>query len=426
VVRIDSGRELNGGNPASVEDRCGRRRFLRAAAICLAAAAVDPLTLCTTALARRHRPRPATAASEEGEGAAPKPGLIAPYSAACVMEPTTGSVIFDQKMHKPWPTASLAKMMLMLIVAEKIRDGSLKLADTVTASHLAAKMGGSQVYLKEGETFSLDDMMKAVVVHSANDASVAVAEYVGGSTDAFVVMMNQAAAKLELKDTRYYSVHGLPSGPGQQTDVSSAYDLAVIARELVKYPDVLRWASIDMTGFRGGTFQLRNTNHLVRTYPGCDGLKTGFYYAAGFNIVATAHRGGLRLIAVVLGSPGKNQNFEQAAVLMSQGFARYEMRQVAKQGAAVSHSLAIKGGTISSLKPVWGTDASIFVKRGAEKGAYKIDFRLPASIRAPVRTGQQVGTGGILVAGKLQQEIPLLAPADVGEGSWWRRLMGKV
>jgi D-alanyl-D-alanine carboxypeptidase len=273
VVRIDSGRELNGGTPATAEGRCGRRRFLRAAAIFLAAAAFDPLALSTTALARRHRPRPALAANEEGEGGTPKPGLTAPYATACVMEPATGTVIFDREMHQPWPTASLAKMMLMLIVAEKIGDGSLKLADTVMASQLAAKMGGSQVYLKEGERFSLDDMMKAVVVHSDNDASVAVAEYIAGSTDAFVVMMNQAAAKLGLKDTHYYSVHGLPPGPGQQTDVSSAYDLAVIARELVKYPDVLRWASIDVTGFRNGTFQLRNTNHLVRTYPDATGSR---------------------------------------------------------------------------------------------------------------------------------------------------------
>jgi serine-type D-Ala-D-Ala carboxypeptidase (penicillin-binding protein 5/6) len=128
----------------------------------------------------------------------------------------------------------------------------------------------------------------------------------------------------------------------------------------------------------------------------------------------------------VLGSPRKNQNFEQAAVLMSQGFAQYEMRQVAKKGEAVAQSVAIKGGTIASLKPVWSTDASIFVKRGGEKGAYKIDYKLPASVPAPVRAGQQVGTGAILVAGKLQQEIPLVAPADVAESSWWQRLMGKI
>jgi D-alanyl-D-alanine carboxypeptidase (penicillin-binding protein 5/6) len=173
-------------------------------------------------------------------------------------------------------------------------------------------MGGSQVYLKEGETFSLDDMMKAMVVHSANDATYAVAEYIAGSPEAFVQMMNERAHQLGMRDTKYYSVHGLPPGPGQQADVSSAYDSALLAGELVKYPDVLRWSGIDSAPFRNGSFTLRNTNHLVRTMPGCDGLKTGFYAKAGFNVVATAKRNGLRLVAVVMGSPRKGLNFHEA------------------------------------------------------------------------------------------------------------------
>ncbi len=209
------------------------------------------------------------------------------------MEPASGRVIFDQDMHKPWPPASMTKMMLMLIVAEKLHDGSLKLTDQVSTSALASKMGGSQVYLKEGETFSLDDMMKAIVVHSANDASMAMAEYIAGSGAAFVVMMNKRAHELGMKDTHYYSPHGLPPAPGEQADMTSAYDSALLARELIKYPDVLRWSSIDTCGFRNNTFELRNTNHLIRTYRGCDGLKTGFYYQAGFNVTATARRGGL-------------------------------------------------------------------------------------------------------------------------------------
>src|SRR6202158_2356602 len=192
-------------------------------------------------------------------------------------------------------------------------------------------MGGSQVYLKEGETFSLDDMMKAVVVHSANDASVAAAEYIAGSTDAFVQMMNQRAAALGMKDTHYYTVHGLPPAPGASADVASAYDQAILARELIKYPDVLRWSSIDTAPFRAGTFVLRNTNHMVRTYPGCDGLKTGFYDKAGFNVVATAKRNNLRLIAVVLGSQHKLTNFKEASEMLSQGFLNYEMHPVAKK-----------------------------------------------------------------------------------------------
>ena len=166
--------------------------------------------------ARRHHAAAAAADASEENAASASNAALGAYSEACVLEPTTGTVIFESpNAHAPWPTASLAKMMLMLIVAEKIHDGSLKLTDNVTTSAKAAEMGGSQVYLKEGETFSLDDMMKAVVVHSANDASVAVAEYIAGSTDAFVVMMNQQAAAIGMKDSHYYSVHGLPPAKGR-------------------------------------------------------------------------------------------------------------------------------------------------------------------------------------------------------------------
>src|SRR5215469_1686148 len=279
----------------------------------------------TAFAARGHRAAARAEAPDEESNASTSSTALGAYSEACVMEPTTGTVIFEANDHAPWPTASLAKMMLMLIVAEKIHDGSLKLTDQVTTSRKAEEMGGSQVYLKEGETFSLDDMMKAVVVHSANDATLAVAEYVGGSGPAFVQLMNQEAAALGMKDTHYYSVHGLPPAAGQQMDVSSAYDQALLAREVLKYPDVIRWSSIDTAPFRGGTFELRNTNHLVRTYQGCDGLKTGFHDKSKFNVVATAKRGNLRLVAVVLGTPHKLTNFKEAAELMSTGFANYEM-----------------------------------------------------------------------------------------------------
>jgi D-alanyl-D-alanine carboxypeptidase (penicillin-binding protein 5/6) len=306
-------------------------------------------------------------------------------------------------------------MMLMLIVAEKIHDGSLKLTDQITTSRKAEEMGGSQVYLKEGETFSLDDMMKAEVVHSANDASVAVAEYLAGSTDAFVVMMNQQAAAIGMKDSHYYSVHGLPPRNGESPDVASAYDQAILARELLKYPDVIRWSSIDTAPFRAGTFTLRNTNHLVRTYPGCDGLKTGFYDKAGFNVVATAKRKDLRLIAVVLGSQHKLTNFKEASEMLSQGFLNYEMHPVAKKGAPIAQSVVVSDADIASIKPVWGGDAGVFVKHGDANSAIKVDYNLPSSIAAPVKAGQQIGTANVTEGGKPVATIALLAPSDVAK-----------
>jgi serine-type D-Ala-D-Ala carboxypeptidase (penicillin-binding protein 5/6) len=374
-----------------------------------------------TALARQRRSHP---------GAAAKPsqsdGLSEPYAAALLMEPQSGTVILENNPHKPWPTASLAKMMIAMIVAEKLADGSLKLDDKITVSSNAAEMGGSQVFLKEGETFSLDDMMKAVMVHSANDASVAVAEYVGGSTDAFVLMMNREAARLGMKDTHYYSVHGLPPAPGQQADVSSAWDEALLARALIGYPQVVQWASIDIAPFRGGAFTLRNTNHLVRTFPGCDGLKTGFYYQAGFNVVATARRDGMRLIAVVLGSPGKGQNFNSASELLAQGFATYQMRVIGREGAPIEQALVVTGGSLGGFKPVWGGNLSVLQKRGAET-TMKVEFQLPVSFAAPLRAGQQVGIGQATCDGKVMASAPLVAPAAISaRPSLMRRLRGAL
>ena len=405
---------------SSASRNFGRQFGLIAVTVALAA-----LTSSHTAFAARRHHAIAAPAAEESTASAPNTGLQGPYTEACVLEPVTGTVIFEANDHTPWPTASLAKMMLMLIVADKIHDGSLKLADNVTTSRKAAEMGGSQVYLKEGETFPLDDMMKAVVVHSANDAAVAVAEYIAGSTDAFVVMMNQKAAALGMKDSHYYSVHGLPPARGQSADVASAYDQAILARELLKYPDVIRWSSIDTAPFRAGTFTLRNTNHLVRTYPGCDGLKTGFFDKAGFNVAATAKRGGLRLVAVVLGSQHKLTNFKEAAEMLSQGFLNYEMHSVAKKGMPVAQSVAVTDAETASIKPVWGGDAGVFVKGGDANNAIKVDYNLPASIAAPVKAGQQIGTANVTAGGKSVATIALLAPSDVAKNaSLTKRLLG--
>ena len=396
----------------------------RARAFCAFAAMLTTLAMVGpgAASARQRRARPATAAATSAE-----PNKLAePYAAALLMEPISGTVIFENNEHKPWPTASLAKMMIAMIVAEKLADGSLKLSDQIATSRNAADMGGSQVYLKEGETFSLDDMMKAIMVHSANDASTAVAEYVGGSTEAFVQMMNHEAARLGMKDTHYYSVHGLPPGPGQQPDISSAWDEAILARALTGYPQVVQWASIDTAPFRGGSFTLRNTNHLVRTFPGCDGLKTGFYYEAGFNVVATAHRNGMRLIAVVLGSPRKGENFDSAAELLAQGFANYQMRVVGKQGVPITRTLAVSGGSSANFKPVWGHNFSVLQKRG-EEAAAKVEFQLPASLAAPIRAGQLVGVGQAIAGGKVVASAPLVAPEAIGsQPSLMQRLRGAL
>jgi len=255
-----------------------------------------------------------------------------------------------------------------------------------------------------------------------------VAEYVAGSGPGFVQLMNQRAAALGMKDTRYYSVHGLPPAPGQQADVASAYDQALLARELIRYPEVVRWSSIDTAPFRAGTFELRNTNHLVRTYPGCDGLKTGFYDKAGFNVVATAKRGNLRMIAVVLGTPHKLTNFKEAAEMMSAGFTDYEMTSIAKKGAPAAQTVAVVAGAVPSVAPVFATDAAIFSRRGESKKTLKITYNLPVSVNAPLRAGEQIGTAQVIADGKPVDSVALIAPADVAKkgAGLLGRMLGKL
>src|SRR2546422_9713139 len=217
----------------------------------------------------------------------------------------------------------MTKMMTVLLAMERVQDGALWLDEPVRTSAWASRIGGSQVYLAAGETFPLGEMLKAIMIASANDAAVAVAEHIAGTPAAFVELMNARAKALGLADTTYQSPHGLPPGKGQTADMTSAHDLVVLGRELMKFPEVMRWASTPSAGFRNDTLQMSNTNHLVRTYAGATGLKTGYYHEAGFSITATATRNDLRLIAVVLGGPTKEGCFAEAARLMNETVASY-------------------------------------------------------------------------------------------------------
>jgi D-alanyl-D-alanine carboxypeptidase (penicillin-binding protein 5/6) len=349
----------------------------------------------------------------------------APYTAAILMEPKTGQIIVEQDSHKAWPPASLTKMMLMLIVMEKVKQGSLALTDPVEVSARASKMGGSQVYLKQGEKFTLEEMMKAIAVHSANDASEAVAEKIAGDADAFVVIMNQRARELGLKDTKYYNAHGLPPERGQQSDVTSAHDTALLARELVKYPEILKWASILKESFRDGRFVLENTNHLIGKFPGADGLKTGSYHEAGFNLAATAERDGLRLISVTLGSPTNKIRFREAAKLLTSGFSEYKMLTVMKPGEAVTQEIRIKGGKVKSLHAVVGMPAQILVKRADEK-AIKSTVQLSSPVWAPLKKGDKLGELILTLGDKPVGKFNLISNQDIQQSNIIWRLWDRV
>lgn len=249
-----------------------------------------------------------------------------------VMDADSGTILAEQDAHKRWPPASMTKMMTVLLAMERVRAGTMSLDEPVRTSAWASRIGGSQVYLAEGETFPLGEMLRAVMIASANDAAVAVAEHMAGSSAAFVELMNARAKALGLADTTYQSPHGLPPAKGQTADLTSAHDLAVLARELMRFPEVMRWAGTASAGFRNDTLNMANTNHLLRTYPGATGLKTGYYREAGFSVTATATRSDLNLIAVALGLPTKPECFGAAARLMNETFAAYRVVAPTRRG----------------------------------------------------------------------------------------------
>jgi D-alanyl-D-alanine carboxypeptidase (penicillin-binding protein 5/6) len=226
-----------------------------------------------------------------------------PYEAYAVADAADGHVLEGLNVNVRWPQASLTKLMLAVVVIDKLERGELRLTDRVTATKNSEKMGGTQVYLKAGETFTLEELMKAALIESANDAAYAVAEYAAGSSDKFVKLMNAKARTLGMLDTEFHCVHGLPPAKGGADNISTCSDMIRLAREALQHPQILEWTSIEQTTFRSGTLVISNKNKLVGRVPGVDGLKTGYTRRAGFNIVATAKTGDRRLIVVVLGSP---------------------------------------------------------------------------------------------------------------------------
>lgn len=348
-----------------------------------------------------------------------------PYQSALLMEPETGQILVSYEPHKLRPPASLTKMMVMLIVMERVHEGSISLTDKVVASAQAQQMGGSQVFLAVGEVFTLEELMKAVAIHSANDAAVAVAEYVAGTVEAFVDMMNHRARQLGMTETIFHSAHGLPPGPTQGGDVTSAWDLAILARRLVGYPQILRWCGTEEEGFRGGKFILTNTNKLVKHFRGLDGLKTGYHQMAGFNIVATASRQGLRFIAVVLGAPTGQVRFSEAARILNRGFNHYRKIIAIKGGTQLEERIQVIEGAMGALRPVVSRDAMILIRRGEEK-KIKVEPRLVSSVRAPVPKDEKVGVIRILVDGTVRSEIPAIVAEEIPRASLFWRLWERL
>ena len=327
---------------------------------------------------------------------------------AVLMEKSTGAVLYEKNAYEHLAPASVTKVMTMLLVAEAVADGSLTLDETVTASARAASMGGSQVWLEEGEQMSVGEMLKCVTVVSANDCCVALAEHMSGSEEAFVARMNARASELGLHDTHFTSCSGLSDSDEHYT---CAHDLAVISRELIRHDMIKQYTTIWMDSIRGGKFGLSNTNKLIFYYPGATGLKTGFTSKAMYCLAATAERDGVEYIAVVLHAPSSAERFESAKALLNCGFGGYTL--VAPEPPEAIAPVTVTLGEYDCVQPVLPADAAILIEKN-RAGSLRYELSLPERVDAPVAVGQTLGILRVYAGEALLQEMPLQAEQAVG------------
>lgn len=333
------------------------------------------------------------------------------YHALLLEDADTGRVLYDYNGGIQWPPASMAKMMLLMVVEDQLKAGRFHLNSPVTITAEAAYTGGSRLGLHPGQVVPLGDLMKAALIRSANDAAVAIADGVCGSTVRCVEMMNARARSLGMTHTLYGTVEGLPPRPLHDADSTDAYDLATLARALIHQTDLLQWSGMETASFDDGAAILHNTNHLVGRFEGCDGLKTGFTIKAGFNLTATAQRGNMRLIAVVLGAPSNAQRFVQAAKLLDWGFDNFEKVEVVKEGELLPTHVRV--GANEVMQPVAGRTVTVIVPK-KDVDQLKMDFAVPASLYGPLASDQTVGQVIVRDRSEVVTTFDAICPLPVG------------
>jgi serine-type D-Ala-D-Ala carboxypeptidase (penicillin-binding protein 5/6) len=348
--------------------------------------------------------------------------LTGDFATAVVVDANSGAVLVAKDALVRRQPASMVKMLTELVVLERIEKGDFALTDTVTVSARASKMGGSQVYLKAGERFPIEELLKALTIHSANDAAAALAEHVGGSIEAFVYLMNQKARELGMTYSEFHTVNGLPARRGDRPDLTTAYDMSLLARELIKHPKSLEWSSQPSAPFRGGEFTLHNPNRLLGHYPGLDGLKTGYTVPAGFCLTATAERDGARLVSVVMGCPSSRGRCRETARLLDRGFELYtEVTLVAAAGLPVTTPAKVKGGVQSQVSLVFGGPLKVRLPREREKSV-ALHLEVAPGLRAPLLAGAAAGRAVAMLDGREIGSVPLVTSTAVAKGNWLDRL----
>lgn len=345
---------------------------------------------------------------------------------ALLMDVNTGTVLYESNAHEKLAPASVTKVMTMLLIMEAIDSGKIGYDDMVTASDTAAAKGGSQIYLKAGETMSVTDMLKSIAVSSANDCACAMAEHLAGSETAFVELMNSRAKELGMNDTTFVNCTGLDDAEDAASHKTSAHDIALMSRELLKnHPDITKFTTIWMDSIRDGAFGLSNTNKMVRFYSGCNGLKTGFTRSAGYCLSASAQRDGLELIAVVMGCETSQKRFAACKSLLDYGFANYALIEPEiPQETAVP----VKLGSADSVKAIPASDGKMLIDKG-QKNLVTTEVQVDEEVTAPVSQGQRLGTLTVKAGEQILAEIPMVAETGVEKLTFWQmfgRLMKKV
>jgi len=367
------------------------------------------------AQAKPKNKNPARVSSKEEDEDSAK--SLVPAGAGCnaelLIDHGSDTPLFEKNIHESLRPASMVKLMTAYVVMKKITDGEIKESDIVTTSARAAKTGGSQVYLKQGEQFTVGQLLEALMIQSANDAAVALAEQIGGTSEGFVDMMNETAHDLGMSESEFHYPHGLPPDRGEKPDLVSAHDFGILARALIdNYPKLLELTSKAEAPFRDGAFIMRNHNKLVIHYPGCDGLKTGFYDLAGFNVVATAKKNNERMTAVLMGCESRKYRDGEAAKLLSKGFSQFKSVRLAKKGETLSARIPVDGGQKIDLQAVASQEIRGTVRAGEEtKIVQKAEYC--NGLSAPVNLGTPCGKVKFMIGDKIVAEGEVLVGEDV-------------
>ncbi len=370
----------------------------------------------------------AAVASMMSAPAAPAPGTaefyaVLPESVYCV-EAETGMVLFEQNADLRRPPASMIKMMMMLVVDEGVMSGKWSYDQKIQISRLAESMGGTQVYVRTGDSHTLGELMAAVAVASANDAAMAVAEGLWGGKEAYLKAMNARARELGMKDSEFNSVHGLPPSKGESFDLTTARDMAVLGRECVKHPNILKWTSMRELVFRESDGMKQSTNKLLGVVPGCDGIKTGFIHAAGFCITATALRDGVRVIAVVMGDT-KRGRFKSAEEALEKAFTMVRRVRPLSPGMVVGNPVPVPNGMSPSVALV-ARDPLEAVVKNEDAAKLQLEVTVPTTLKAPVPAGAEVGRVKLVLNGQVFGESIVLTANAIEAKGFWRRAGEKI